>query len=158
MESTHILNKINKTRNRALYILFSLLILISIPFVLWFFNNAYLPHQSKTKSFSNPRNFYPYILTDKKYKDIEIKLIDADGKAFKLNSTRTIDPDDIDGYVSQTPYQYATENNNLRKNSNTKNFKVVITNKSNKPCIIQYGVWSHYVEEYSNHFIKRKYF
>lgn len=158
MVSTHLMKKINKTRKKALCLLLFIIILISIPFVIRVSNSIYLPHQSKTQSFSNPQNFYPYIIADENYKEIEVELINADGRVFKLNNLRSIDPDDINGYISQTPYKYGTENNSLENFSDIKKFKVVVTNRSNNFRIIHYGVWSHYVEEYTQDFIKRTYF
>lgn len=146
--------KINKTRKKVLCLLLFIIILISLPFVITLVDITYLPYQSKTLSFSNPQNFYPYIIADKKYKDVEVKIIDRNGKEFKLDEQKSLEQSDFDGNNSQTPYLWFGHDN---INSNVDKFQVVIKNKSTHLRIINYGVWSH-IEVFSDNFIKRVYF
>ena len=151
IESTHIINKITKIRNRALYLLLLVLFLMSIPFILWLSDSIYLPHQSRVQTFSNPDKNFPYIIASKEYKDVEVKLIDSSKKEIKANGGRIINPK-TDGDSAPSGYLYYFDDNT----KTLKKFKVVVTNKSTSPQIISYAIWTR-IEEYSK-FIKRIYF
>ena len=149
MGLTPTINKIKKIKYISLSILVVFILFCSFLFIKGFYgriNPVYFPNQSKSQIFSNPKNLSFYLVANKKYKDIEIKVIDSKGGEIKEKWEEFNNPK-IQGEDSPKGYMYYYNSSDL------KHIKVIIKNKSKKIQIIGYGIWTR-IEDWSNQLIK----